>query len=199
MSSRRSMLSRDRKVPPSTSLAVSNGMMSPSGRSAAAGRRGSLDCGAPGRLTSRIFGRGRARGRRGKAFTPFGTAGARHCAEPRFEQRLDLGERAVGNDEDLDVVGPQPALLEADQVGAGELRDRRRIAARPGRHRDGRRRRAPTGRSRRATRVGSFCSCAMPVSVCARSRSMSSGAKGRLARPRPPAGRATARGSATAR
>src|SRR5690242_14185089 len=71
--SRRSMLSRDRKVPPRMSLAVSNGTMSPSGLSGSSCPPTMLDCGAPGRFTSRILGLVGRGGGAVKFFTPFAT------------------------------------------------------------------------------------------------------------------------------
>jgi hypothetical protein len=50
------------------------------------------------------------------------------AAEIGFEKRLDLGERLVGHDEDLGIVGPQPCVLEGDEVGARHLLDHFRIA-----------------------------------------------------------------------
>src|SRR6185503_4524607 len=74
--SRRSMLRRDRKLPPSASFAADSGITSPRGSTGISCPPRMLDCGAPGRLTSRIFcaaGRG---GGAAKFLTPFGAVGA---------------------------------------------------------------------------------------------------------------------------
>ena len=79
-----------------------------------------VDCGDPGRLTSRIF---CAAGRGGgavNALTPLGAAGRGPVAEALVELGLHLAQREARNDEDLDVVGPDPALLEGGEVGALE-------------------------------------------------------------------------------
>ncbi len=51
-------------------------------------------------------------------FSPLADAGRGPVAEALLELRLDLGERQVGDHEDLEIVGPEPALLEADQIVA---------------------------------------------------------------------------------
>src|SRR3546814_2459723 len=56
---------------------------------------------------------------------PLGAArhvGRRPLAETPVELGLDFRQRPVRNDEDLEVVGTQPALLEADQIVARESR-----------------------------------------------------------------------------
>ena len=54
-----------------------------------------------------------------KDLTPLAPV-AVHFAETRLEQRLHFGERPVGDDEDLQVVRPQPALRERRKIVAVE-------------------------------------------------------------------------------
>ena len=88
-----------------------------------------LDCGAPGRLISRICGAVGRGGGAGNALAPFGHGGGVQLPNRDSISGWTLGKRPVGDDEDLRIVGPQPALLERQQVGAAELGDCRRIAA----------------------------------------------------------------------
>ena len=89
-----------------------------------------LDCGAPGRLTSRIFG---AVGRGGggvNALTPFGTGGGAQWPKRSSSSGWTSSSGRSDTTKILHVVGPQPALLERHQIVAAEILDRRRIAAR---------------------------------------------------------------------
>ena len=89
-----------------------------------------VDCGAPVRLTSRIFCARRPRRRRGERLDALGRGGRGPVAEALVELGLHLAQRKARNDEDLDVVGPDPALLEGGEVGALEATDRLVVAAR---------------------------------------------------------------------
>ena len=120
------MLSRDRKLPPSTSFASIERDEIVGARRPAGARRARISdcgelrpvdehdprpaCGAIGAL---------------KVLGP--AVGGRRApvAEAALEQRHDLGERGVADDEDLRVVGPEPGVVEGDEVVAGDqLRDR---------------------------------------------------------------------------
>ena len=117
--------------------------------------------------------------RRREALDALGDGGRRPVAEARLEQRLDLAQRPVGDDEDLGIVGPQPALWKATR----SARPKAAIAlgSPPGGRAIGMVGAIEHhGSSRRATRCGSFCVCAIAVSSCERMRSMSSGAERRV-------------------
>ena len=98
-----------------------------------------IDCGDPGRSISTIRA---AVGRGGAARERLGALAA-PPARPTLPKRCSSSgwtsaSGTVGDDEDLGIVGPEPALLERDQIVAGEALDRRRIADRGASHRDGR-------------------------------------------------------------
>ena len=52
----------------------------------------------------------------------------RPAAEPGLDLRQDLGQRQVGDDEHLHIVGTEPAVVETDQVVPGKSGDRRSLA-----------------------------------------------------------------------
>ena len=49
-------------------------------------------------------------------------------ADARLNLRQDLGQRQVGDNEDLHIVRPEPAVVEPHEVVAGEGGDRRSLA-----------------------------------------------------------------------
>ncbi len=171
---------RDRKLPPSTSLPACVAMMSPRGSTPVTWPRDDhrLRRARHVRRARCVGAVGRAGGR-DELLGALGDAGRRGpAAEAAFEQRHQLRQRQVGDDEDLGIVGPQPLLLEADDVVAGEALDRVGRCRRRGRRRDGWRPTRSAGmiRAGDAVRVR-CCGWRCRSATCVRTRSSSAGAK----------------------
>ena len=123
------MLIRPRKLPPSTSLAAEQrldilrwlGRRDLPAENHRLRRIRAVDQHDPGRA-------GRAGGAV-NCLTPGRDRRGRPLAELGLDQRLDLGQRTVRDDEDLHPVGTQPGVLEANQLVAGKARGRRGIAS----------------------------------------------------------------------
>ena len=167
------MLSRDRKVPPSTSLAVSNGTMSARRIDRQQLRPDDARLRRAGPVDQQDLCARRARRRSGEGLRALRRGRRSPASEALLKQRLDLAQRPVGHDENLAHCRAAASAARSRRSPAG------RIWRSPsGRRPEVRRKDAPghrctVGSRRCATRVGSFCCCAIAVSFCDRMRSMS--------------------------